>query len=115
MVVVIMVVEEHTYPYLATLRTCDVSNEAPRVSEAAVRVPVDVAVDEQDLHLVALRSEAEGYVVDGLTSTQATEHLLKQLRLIGTELTDVVSDILISCIAKTLQLGFIRPNDVSGA
>jgi hypothetical protein len=85
------------------------------MSEAAVRVPVDIAVDEQYLHLIALRSEAEGYVVDGLASTQATEHLLKQLWFIGTELTDVMSDILISCIAKTLQLGFVRPNDVSGS
>ena len=84
------------------------------MSEATVRIPLDVAVDEQDLHLVALRSEAEGYVVDGLTSTQATEHLLKQLWLIGTELADVMSDILISCIAKTLQLGFICPDDISG-
>mmetsp|Transcript_63652 Transcript_63652/g.153718 ORF Transcript_63652/g.153718 Transcript_63652/m.153718 type:complete len:276 (+) Transcript_63652:1492-2319(+) len=96
-----------------------VADEAARVVEGLLPLVVhlvrDVAVDEQRHDLARLGAEAHGHVLDDVARAQGLEDLEDELLLVGAELHDRLSDVLLRGVTQHVELGLVSPHDVAGA
>mmetsp|Transcript_7269 Transcript_7269/g.14809 ORF Transcript_7269/g.14809 Transcript_7269/m.14809 type:complete len:567 (+) Transcript_7269:723-2423(+) len=92
-----------------------VADEASRVVEGPVDVPVDVAVNQQMLDTPILLPETNRDIVDRVACAEVVEDLEHQLLLVRAELRDRLPDVLFGSVPQHVHLHLVRPYHIARA
>ena len=83
------------------------------MAKTAVLVILDVGVNQKVDNTVIFGAKPDGYIFDAVATAQLLKDLQDQFLLVGTELHNVLTNILVGHIPEHIQFRLIGPKDLA--